>query len=322
MRNGKSFSSRALRDVSGIMDYEILFSRPGISEPDSNFIWASTFTVPVGVGFIRENVYFNIFLPEGSENEGDKKLFLNRVGAKLQDDLWQVRRSMDEIHGTYGPAIKMAVKAFNSIMLDYSYIKKGRTYAHFVFNKADLPAISRALLAFPSNERGLRVEYLKKATGEVTIFKHIDENGEAATISIEAFKKEDSPEQAKHEDEFFFVMGNVLGNGVKSVGKADGKRVPDILSPVNITELGEGITTFDSENPLIVDLLERMASEYIVVYGFYGAAYDKNVRLSINVPIQQAPAIIRILGQLSENSGPWEVRLTEVINFREILDDS
>ena len=321
MKPGESFALMALKKVSSLMDYEMLVSRPGISEPDSNFIWASTFRAPIGVSFIRENVFFNLFLPEGSENEGDKKLFLNRVGAKFQDDLWQVRRSMDQVKGVYGATLKIAVSNFKSVVLDYSYIKRGRTYAHLVFNEADLSSISDGLLSSRGQENGLRVEYLKKTSGEITVFKVVEDEDQVSAVTIEAsYDGVESQSAGNGNEEMFFIMGNVLEKGVKTVGKLGKNGIPELLMPEDVTEMEGSLVSFSSCNQLIVDLVELMASDYIVVYGFYGSVSNHTINLTINVPSQQTPSLLKNIGQLIKSSGSWKVKLSEIIFFKDLIE--
>ena len=116
-----SITCRTLREICRVMDHEALLSRPGIGEPDSNFIWGSTFWAPIGISFIGENVFFNLLLPKGSENIPDKKMFLNRVEAKFYDDVWQVRRNIDQIKGAYGLPLKAAVAGAKSLTISNSY---------------------------------------------------------------------------------------------------------------------------------------------------------------------------------------------------------
>lgn len=323
MKPEESFASRALRNVSKLMDYEVLVSRPGVSEPDSNFIWASTFRAPIGVSFVGESVYFNLFLPEGSEHEGDKKLFLSRVGAKFLDGLWQVRRSMDQVGWTYGPALKMAVTSFRSVILDYTYISKGRTFAHFTFNEMDLDDISETLLMVSNQLDGLRVEYLKKIRGEITVFKVINENEEVSTLTLEAFKDghKNSDGHAR-DDGMFFVLGNILDKGVKTVGRASKNSIPEILKPSGVVQMGEELVSFNSGNQFLTNLVELMASNYIVVYGFYGSALNDSINLAINVPTQQTSALMRILRMLIEDTESWSIKLKEIVYFKDLIKES
>lgn len=318
MLSEESFASRALKNVSTLMDYEILVSRPGISEPDSNFIWASTFRAPIGVSIVRDEVFFNLFLPAGSENEGDKKLFLNRVGAKFQDDLWQVRRSMSQVSGNYGPAMKLALSLFKSAMVDYSYISNGRTYTHMVFNRDDLQGVSRALLSIPDQVEDLRIEYMKKTGREFTVFRAIDEKEEVSSVTIEA-SQSDSPPPEGEGDPMFFLMGNILEKGVKTVGKVPGSGVPEILCPREPVQFGNSLVSFSSCNQFLMSLVELMAREYVVIYGFCGSASGNSINLTINLPSRQVPALLRILRKASSNSGEWQLNLNEVIAFSDLM---
>lgn len=319
MKPDESLAAKALKSISSHMDYELLVSRPGITEPDSDFIWASTFKAPMGVSFIRDKIYFNLFLPEGSDSDGDKKLFLKRVGAKFQDELWQVRRSMDQVTGNYGPALKLAVSNFKSLVIDYSYIKKGRSYVHFIFNDAELERVSESLLSIANQLDGLRVEYLKKTRGEMTAFSVVDESDELSAVTIEINPPNGGRSMKSSDAEISFVMGNVLEDGVKTVGTGSVDRIPGIMMPENVSEIQDGLLSFDTCNPIIVRLVESMATEFIVVYGFYGAVVNGEISLTINVPTQQTPALLRILKVMSENDELWGVKLKEVAYFKDLI---
>ena len=272
MNANKSSAYRALENISNMMNYEILISRRGISDPDSDFIWASTFKAPVGISFIGENIFFNLFLPEDSEKDADKKLFLKRVEAKLQDGLWQVRRSMGQVVGNYGPALKLAVSSFRSAVLDYSYIEKGRTYVHFLFNEADLDGISRMILAVSNQIDDLRVEYLRNISNDVNVFSALRENEDVSAVTVEISPSDGKAESGSAGDVMFFVLGGVMDNGVKTLGTTKGKKVPEVLEPVEENPLGDGIQSFHSSNPYLRSLVKSLAESYAVIYASPGPA--------------------------------------------------
>lgn len=313
----KSLAFNALAKASTLMDYEMLVSRPGMSEPDSHFVWASTFRAPIGVSFIRENVYFNLFLPGGSENETDKKLFLNRVGAKFKDDAWQVSRSMEQMNGIYGNALKLAVSNYRSVILDNAYIKNGRTYAHLIFNSADIGNISRGLLANYGRGDGLRIEHLKATAGKKLIFSASGQDEKVMAVTVEVTGNGQNTSKETRETGTTFIMGNILENGVKSICNKDGGRPPAVLLPEEIEEISDSMFRFSSKNSFVVNLVEFLAEENVVVYGYYGTASGNSFTLSINIPSQQRAALFRTLGRLNEMEGQWKVVLKEVICFKD-----
>lgn len=308
-----SHAYEALNQVSRAVDYEMLISRPGISEPDSNFIWASTFKAPVGISFIRDEIYFNLLLPKGSENETDKKIFLNRVGARYKDELWQVRRSMDQMDNMYGPSLKLAVSALDSVVLDYAYIEKGRTYAHLVFNSTELPKISHGLLSLGNQEGGMRVEYLRKASGETSVFDVIDEHEEVSAVTIEAEELSGGYHAGKVAT--YFILSNILDSGLRIVGTAGNPGVSDLLKPSGTVSVDDSTVSFTSNNQLLMDMVEMMAEEYIVVYGSYGKADGSTLSLTINIPSKQTPSLLKVLSQIVEKSEGWRITMKEVLRF-------
>ncbi len=319
MKRDRSFAAGALRQVSDLMDYELLVSRPGIKDKDTNFIWAASFRAPIGVSFTGKNVFFNLFLPEGADKDPEKKLFLNRVGAKFEDDLWQVRRSMDEVTGTYGPALKVVVSNFKSVMLDYTYILKGRFYAHFVFNEADLANVSNALLSLSNKVDGLRVEYLMGAAGEVRIFNAIEENEEASAVTLQAYPDGKEMKWPNDKGNTFFALGNVPEKGVKLVARTDAAKIPKVLEPVEAAQMDGGIVAFHSSNMFLLKLLELIAANYIVVHGFYGSANEDTVTLSVIVPTQQTSALLKVLREMMEEGDSLNFGILEIVDLKELL---
>lgn len=69
MKLTESIAGRTLQKMCGVMNREILLSKQGIGEPDTDFIWGSTFRAPIGISFIGENVFFN-FVSEKSPSGG------------------------------------------------------------------------------------------------------------------------------------------------------------------------------------------------------------------------------------------------------------
>lgn len=317
MKREESIAVRSLKSISSAMDYELLVSRHGITEPDTDFIWASSFKAPIGVSLIEESLYFNLFLPKEAENDGDKKIFLKRVGAKLQDDLWQVHREMGEVTGNYGPPMQMAVTIFRSTLLDYMYIKNGRGFAHFVFNGAELEDISSTLLSVSGQVEGFRVEYLRRMGDGITLFRAIEESDKVSTLTVEI-----SPLGASSSDpeekETFFAMANVLKEGIKSVGILSGENFPEILAAYDVTRIEGYVRSFKCRNSFLTDLVDMLAKEFIICYGFYGSASNSRISLAMNVPTQQITSVMKILGVVSGKQESWKMKLVEITRFRDI----
>ena len=276
-----------IRSVSSMVDYEALFSRPGAGEPDSSFMWTSKFTAPVGMSFLGETLYLNIFLPGGSENEADKKVFLNRVGAKFQDGLWQIRRRMEDKEGAYGHIMKTALMKFRSLVLVNAFIGNGRTYTHFVFNRGDLPAISKAALSLPKMGKEISVEYLKKTDGENIFLKRLQDTEDVYAVTLQIKYSSSKLNQGSLDNETPFALTLLHSNGIKGVGKLNGMEFPSILNAADISEINDNVVSFISNNDFLVSLMKSIVSEYIVVYGIYGVARNDSLNVVINIPKQQ-----------------------------------
>ncbi len=313
-----SITCRTLREICRVMDHEALLSRPGIGEPDSNFIWGSTFWAPIGISFIGENVFFNLLLPKGSENIPDKKMFLNRVEAKFYDDVWQVRRNIDQIKGAYGLPLKAAVAGAKSLTINNSYVDRGRVYVHFVFNGAELPYISQQLLLSINDESDIRVEYLREMNERRTVLGVIDEKEEYTAVSMEITYMEEKHTGIGRVDEMFFVMGNFLDKGVKTFGKKLNDGIPEILQPEMVSDLDDNLVSFYTNNPLIVHIVELLSSEYILLRGFFGSASGMAVNLTMIVPTQQTHSLLRILNKVIEGSELWKLQLSEVVSSSQL----
>ncbi|MHB1708141.1 MAG: hypothetical protein ACYCT2_01510 [Thermoplasmataceae archaeon] len=300
------------------MDHEALLSRPGIGEPDMNFIWGSTFNAPIGISFISENVFFNLILPKGSENIADKRMFLNRVEAKLYDEVWQVRRSMDQIWGAYGPLLKAVISEAKSLTINDSYVDRGRVYVHFVFNGAELPYISQQLLLSINEESNIHVEYLREMNEGHTVFGVNDKKDEYTAVSVEISYKEEKCTGIERIDEMFFVMGNFLDKGVKTFGKKLNEGIPEILQPERVSDLDNNLVSFYTNNQLIINLVELLSLEFILLHGFYGSASRIAINLTMNVPTQQTQSLLRILNKVMNWSELWRLQLSEVVSSSQL----
>ncbi|WMT45588.1 MAG: hypothetical protein RE469_05165 [Cuniculiplasma divulgatum] len=58
--------------------------------------------------------------------------------AKFQDGLWQVRGNVSELSTVHENVLNLAVSGFQSVVLNYSFIEKGRYFLHFIFNSQEL----------------------------------------------------------------------------------------------------------------------------------------------------------------------------------------
>ena len=318
MRLTESIAGRTLQKICGVMNHEILLSRPGTGEQDTDFIWGYTFRAPIGISFIGENVFFNLMLPKGSESAADKKMFLNRVEAKPYDDVWQVRRSMDQIKGAYGPALKTAIAGAKSLTLNNSYVDRGRVYVHFVFNVAELPYVSQQLLLLINQGSDVHVEYLREMNKGHTVFSAIDEKDEYSAVSVEISSREGKSTGSQVTDEMFFVMGNFLGKGVKTFGKKVRGAIPEIIKPEEVSDLDGDLVSFYANNQLIVDLVELLSSKYILLHGFYGSASSRAINLTMNAPARQTQSLLRTLNKLMKGSELWRLQLSEVVSSNQL----
>ncbi len=312
MSNEGDISFRALRRTSGIMHYEALVSRPGISQPDSNFIWGSTFKAPIGISVKEDKAFFDIFLPEEAQNEPDKKLFLNRVGAKLQDGIWHVRRNDDQLKGVYGPALRFALLSFRTLFNDYSYIENGRIYLHFLFNESDISAVSRVFLSLDTEALGLRLEYLRKLYDGGTAFQDLQASGNTASVTMVA------SQDGEYKDEpqaINFLMSSTLNEGVRTVSYSEGGGIPDILKPRDIQKVDDNVNAFYSTNEVVVRLMGLMLDNATVFYGYHGMANENSFSLTVNLPKPLVASLLRAIGKIEQENSSYTIRLSEVVDF-------
>ncbi len=297
------------------MQYEILISRPGISEPDSSFIWASTFSAPLGISIQGEEVYFDLFLPSGAENEGDKKLFLNRVGAIFQDGIWQVRRTHAQMKNIYGPMIKYTLTSTRTLFMDYAYIEKGRVYIHSLFNENDLPMISNILLSVDTKSLDLRLEYLRKVDKGETAFASLRKNGENSSVTIEVSPKGKPKSKDMETGNFQFLMGTSMDKGVRTIAYAADGIIPDIMKPLNVEKIDDKVYAFFSANEIFTNLMKLMIEENTIFYGYHGFATEDTLSISVNLPKPLTTSILRVLSRLGPKLPDNEIRIREVVDF-------
>lgn len=315
MKPKGDMASEILDQMSDLLNYELLVSTPGIKEADSNFMWAANFRAPVGINVIHEEVSFNLFLPEGAENDKDKKLFFSRVGAKLQDGLWQVRRIMSDLSEIYASIIKMALEQFSSVILDYSFIQEGRYYSHFTFNESDLAQISAVLISLTDVIQGYNIEYLRRLKKHIHIFNGVDEIEEVSTVTVEIYPSNTKSSTKLRSVESFFVMANYLNGGVKTVGITKDGYAPGILEPYDLSEVNGNIVSFKSKNKHVNELVKKIASNFIILYGIYGAASTDYLRIMLPLPRQQKSILIKVLNGVMNGHPDWNIKISEVSDF-------
>ena len=312
-----SLASEILDKISGIMYYELMISTSGIREADSNFMWATTFRAPVGINFIHSNVSIILFLPEGSEYQKDENLFFNRVGARLQDGLWQVRRSLSELSDVYGSALHLGMSTFRSLMVNYSYIHRGRYNAHFTFNSKDLMDISSLIVTYSDVADGYRVEYMRKLYRHSKIYDWINSRDKVAMVTLQVSRPVGNTDLPNPTHEMPIILSDFLDErGIKGMALAGDHPVPEILETSDVSEFSGKVTAFWAKNEVITQLVSRLATDFIVLYGLYGIAYPDAIRLVIPVPVQQTSALMRLLKGIMTDFTKWDLKLLEVTDYQ------
>lgn len=308
-------ASNILGKMRELVDCELLVSTPGIKEPGSNFMWASSFRAPVGIDVIGEEVTFNLFLPEGAEHDNDKKLFFNTVNAKLVDGLWHARRNMKDLSESYASVIRMALTSFRSVILDQSFIEEGRYYAHFIFNQQELPAISNALISLAGEVRGYRIEYIRKLRNRESIFNEVEELGTVSTIVLVISKKGNENVDRKESADVPFIMAKLINQGVKTIAKAQESGIPQLLSSGKTSEIKDRIVEFDTSNNLITDLVRNSSQNFIIIYGLFGYVKGESIFLMLPIQRKQIGAFLQVLNDLREQYKEWDISIPEIERF-------
>jgi hypothetical protein len=321
MKFDGSVTNDILNKMPLFLDYELLVSIPGIAEPDSGFMWGSNFRAPVGISLQDGKVSFNLFLPAKSEREKSISLFFNRVGAKFQDGLWQVRRDMSELSTVYENVLNLAVSGFPSVVLDYSFIEEGRYFAHFIFNSEELPSISGALVSFSKLIPGLRIEYLRKLEHAAGAFSEVSETDETTVVCIGIEPKDDG--QNLKDQDFFFVMANFIENGAKIVGsylnRDKDSKLPNILKAEEAYEIGSGVWSLKCQNPLLSSFLTLSKAHYLIVASIYGIARTNSADVLLTMPSVQMSVFLSILSELAESNPEWNLTIKEVSKLKRAL---
>ncbi len=311
---------KGLKKIHELLDFEVLMSRPGISEPDSRFIWASTFMAPESAVFIDGQMFLNLFLPEGSENDPEKKIFLNRVGAKFQDGLWQVRRRMDQLKGQYGGPMQTAMSVFKTAIVDQMYIRKGRNYGRLLINHSELEFYSRILLRVQKERPDFRIEYYRPFDGRDSAFLIPGMEEELVFVTLEFHKNTQPDPTVSGEDEFFFTLANFVEGGVKAVALSKYSNVPEILASVEVSSPTENVFTFKSNNEFILSLVRALANQYVVILGYYGTINRENATLTVAMPREQIQIFMRTLAEVANEAHECNPIITEVVSLKDFQD--
>lgn len=304
------------------LDYELLVSTPGIEEPDSGFMWGSNFRAPVGISVDDEDVSFNLYLPSGSERDKSLLIFFNRVGAKFQDGLWQVRRNLGEMSEVYASVIKNVISLFPSVILDYSYIEEGRYYAHFLFSSTELESISDALVSFIKVIPGYKVEYLEKLEHPSSTFKRVSEIDDVSTAVLEI--KPVGGENSRSESDYFFIMSNYNNDGVKVVGctATDGKNefgIPRVLNAKESVRINSHTTSLKCQNDFMTTLLKLARQNFLIISSVYGETSTDSTHILITMPSAQVSVFLNTLSDLKIEVSGWVVTLKEISKLRRAL---
>ena len=311
---------RGLRKIPELLDFEVLISRPGYSEPDSNFIWASTFMAPESIGSLDGQMFLNLFLSEGSENDPEKKIFLNRVGAKLQDGLWQVRRRMDQLKGKYGGPLQTTINTFRTAIPDQLYIRNGRNYGRLLLNHTDMELYSRLFLMVQKERPDLRVEHYRKYEGKGIPYLIPGFEDELAFVTME-FGSGNAPlPEVDEEGRFFYILAYFVEGGVKAVARSPDGKIPDLLKAEDIANPEENLFTFKSNNKFILALLRALANQYVVIFGFFGSVGRNNATLTVALPREQVQVFLRTLASVAEETDDCNPIIAEVVSARDFLD--
>ena len=311
---------RGLKKIPNLLDFEVLMSRLGVSESDSNFIWASTFTAAESIASLDGQLFLNLFLPEGSENDPEKKLFLNRVGAKFQDGLWQVRRRMDQLKGKYGAFIQTTLYTFKTAVFDQMYIKNGRVYGRLLINHSELEPFSRLLMKVKKERPDLRVEHYGKydRNGMPYLIQRLGE--ELTFVTVEFGYGNPHLLPVDEEGDFFFILAHFVESGVKAVASSADGKIPDLLVAEDISNPNENLFTFRSNNKFINSLLRALANQFVVVFGFFGTVGRDNATLTAAMPKEQVQVFLRTLSSVTEESKECKPVILEIVSSKDFLD--
>lgn len=317
-----NIASGLLNRLPTFLDYEVLVSTPGIEEPDSGFMWGSNFRAPVGISVEGEEVSFNLYLPSGSEKDKNLLIFFNRVGAKFQDGLWQVRRNLGELSEVYAGIIKNVISMFPSVILDYSYIEEGRYYAHFLFSSTELESISDALVAFIKVIPGYKVEYLEKLEHPSSAFERVSEIDDVSTAVLEI--KPTEAVNSALEGNYFFIMSNYNKEGVKVVGCAvnDGKNrleIPRVLNAREEMKINSHTTSLKCQNDFMTTFLKLSRQNFLILSSVYGETNGDSTNILITMPTAQVSVFLNTISDLKNEVSDWGVTLKEVSKLRNAL---
>lgn len=317
MDRKNSQAYKGLNRIPELLDFEILISRPGVSDPDSSFIWASTFMAPEGFVFLEGQMFMNLFLPEGSENDPEKKIFLNRVNAKLQDGLWQVRRRMDQLKGKYGGPMQFAISNFRTTIVDRLYIKNGRNYGHLLMNHTDFETFSKMLLTVRNQMPDIKIEYFRRAEWGMNAYLIPGLEKDLSFVTVEFARSGSNESMGGEDQEFFFVLANFVEEGVKAISLSSNGKIPELLKPGRVANPGGNVYTFRSNNAFILSLVRAIANQYVVVFGSFGTITSRKTTLTVALPSEQVQAFIRVLAGVKEEVRECDPVVTEIMSLKD-----
>ncbi len=309
-----------LKRIHELLDTEVLISRQGVSEPDSDFIWAPTFMAPQSIVMLDGQLFLNLFLPEGSEEDQEKKIFLNRVGAKFQDGLWQVRKRTDQLKGSYGAPLQFTLSTFKTAVVDQVYIKNGRVYLHLLMNNAEFELYSRLTIRRQKEVPDLKIEHFKNYDGKSPAYLIPGMEEDLYFVTMKFGTGTHVFPTKEEDDQFFYVLANFVEGGVKTVGYSKEGIIPELLAADEVSSPAENIYTFKTNNRFILSLMKEVANQFVVVFGFYGALSDQCATLTAAIPRKQVKMFLRILSSISEETQECSPIVTEIISLNEFQE--
>lgn len=309
-----------LKKIPELLDLEILVSRTGIGESDSTFIWASTFMAPESIVMLDGQMFLNLFLPEGSETDQEKKIFLNRVDAKLLDGLWQVRRRMDQLKGDYGGPLQFTLSTFRTAVVDQAYIRNGRAYVRLLMNSCDFDLYSRLMLRGIRERKDLKIEYFRKSEGKNTNYLIPGLEEDLCFVTMKFGTGNQISPSYEEDDQFFFIMANFVEGGVKTIGRTKSGSVPQILLPEEVSNPAENVYTFKTNNKFVLSLMRQIAYQYALIFGFYGTISKDSASLTAAIPKEQVQFFLKILASVSEENGDCTPLVTEIMSIKDFQE--
>lgn len=201
-------------------------------------------------------------------------------------------------------------------MVDYSYIHKGRYYAHFTFNSRDLPDISSLIITYSDIADGYRVEYMRRLGGHSQVYDRINTRDKVTNVTLQISRETGKTPGNGSSTGTPFILADFLDErGVKGMAIPGSQPIPEIFETSESSEFSEGIISFWTGNEVLTRLVSRLASNFIVLYGLYGVAYNDYIDLVIPVPVQQTTALILQLKEIMTDFTKWDLKLLEITDY-------